>query len=130
MRQLVLATGEAHRGRSASPSSAIVTSGQPPCLARTALAKAQSTVASILVTVARQRLAHLGEQRLRAELILGEDHLHLAIGRQGRVLSEVTTPTASYTFKGDEGYVRAKVLESNGKVAWIQPVPVGASGPK
>ena len=52
------------------------------------------------------------------------------IGRQGRVLSEVTTPTASYTFKGDEGYVRATVLESNGKVAWIQPVPVGASGPK
>jgi hypothetical protein len=52
------------------------------------------------------------------------------IGRQGRVLSEVTTPAASYTFKGDEGYVRAKVLESNGKMAWIQPVPVGASGPK
>ena len=52
------------------------------------------------------------------------------IGRQGRVLSEVTTPTASYTFKGDEGYVRAKVLESNGKSAWIQPVPVGGSGPK
>ena len=52
------------------------------------------------------------------------------IGRQGRILSDVTTPTASYTFKSDEGYVRAKVLESNGKVAWIQPVPVGASGPK
>ena len=52
------------------------------------------------------------------------------IGRQGRILSDVTTPTASYTFKGDEGYVRAKVLESNGKVAWIQPVPVGASGPQ
>ena len=52
------------------------------------------------------------------------------IGRQGRVLSEATTPSASYTFKGDEGYVRAKVLESNGKAAWIQPVPVGASGPK
>lgn len=52
------------------------------------------------------------------------------IGRQGRILSDVTTPTASYTFKGDEGYVRAKVLESNGKVAWIQPVPVGASGQK
>lgn len=52
------------------------------------------------------------------------------IGRQGRLLSEVTTPTATYTFKGDEGYVRAKVMESNGKVAWIQPVPVGAGGPK
>ena len=52
------------------------------------------------------------------------------IGRQGRVLSEQTTPTASYTFKGDEGYVRAKVIESNGKLAWIQPVPVGSSPPQ
>jgi hypothetical protein len=52
------------------------------------------------------------------------------IGRQGRVLSEATTPSATYTFRGDEGYVRAKVWESNGKAAWIQPVPVGAGAPK
>lgn len=52
------------------------------------------------------------------------------IGRQGRVLSEATTPTASYTFRGDEGYVRAKVIESNGKLAWVQPVPVGAPFPQ
>jgi len=52
------------------------------------------------------------------------------IGRNGRVLSEVTTPAATYTFKGDEGYVRVKVLESNGYAAWTQPVPVGAGGPK
>ncbi|MGH9221429.1 MAG: CehA/McbA family metallohydrolase, partial [Vicinamibacterales bacterium] len=52
------------------------------------------------------------------------------IGRQGAVLSEATMSPASYTFKGDEGYVRAKVIESNGKVAWIQPVPVGTSAPK
>ena len=52
------------------------------------------------------------------------------IGRQGAVLSEATTSPASYTFKGDEGYVRAKVIESNGKVAWIQPVPVGTAAPK
>jgi hypothetical protein len=51
------------------------------------------------------------------------------IGRQGRVLAEATTPSASYTFKGDEGYVRAKILESNGLVAWTQPVPVGRDGP-
>ena len=52
------------------------------------------------------------------------------IGRQGRVLSEATTSPATYTFTGDEGYVRAKVIESNGKLAWIQPVPAGASAPK
>jgi len=52
------------------------------------------------------------------------------IGRTGKVLSEQTTPAASYTFKGDEGYVRARVLESNGYMAWTQPVPVGPGGPK
>ena len=46
------------------------------------------------------------------------------IGRGGRILQEVTTPNASYTFQGQEGYVRAKVIESNGRVAWMQPVTV------
>jgi hypothetical protein len=44
------------------------------------------------------------------------------IGRGGRVLSEATTSPAVYRFQGDEGYVRARILESNGKVAWTQPV--------
>jgi hypothetical protein len=52
------------------------------------------------------------------------------IGKQGRVLSEAAASPATYTFTGDEGYVRAKVIESNGKLAWIQPVPVGSSAPK
>jgi hypothetical protein len=46
------------------------------------------------------------------------------IGRGGTVLQESAEPTATYTFTGDEGYVRAKVLESNGRVAWVQPVQV------
>ncbi|OFW46355.1 MAG: hypothetical protein A3J29_17810 [Acidobacteria bacterium RIFCSPLOWO2_12_FULL_67_14b] len=52
------------------------------------------------------------------------------IGRQGRVLREATTPSASYTFTGDEGYVRAKIIESNGALAWVQPVPAGPSAPR
>jgi hypothetical protein len=52
------------------------------------------------------------------------------IGREGKVLSEAVASPATYTFRGDEGYVRAKVIESNGKVAWIQPVPVGAGSPR
>ena len=52
------------------------------------------------------------------------------IGRQGSLLADIMTTPATYTFKGDEGYVRAKVMESNGKVAWVQPVPVGSSAPK
>ena len=44
------------------------------------------------------------------------------IGKGGRVLKEVAEPAASYEFRGGEGYVRAKVLESNGQIAWLQPV--------
>ena len=47
------------------------------------------------------------------------------IGRGGQVLKEVAAPEATYTFIGIEGYVRAKVIESNGQVAWCQPVLVG-----
>jgi hypothetical protein len=46
------------------------------------------------------------------------------IGRGGRILSEAIEPAATYTFAGDEVYVRAKVIESNGRVAWVQPVQV------
>ena len=44
------------------------------------------------------------------------------VGAGGRILNEVGDASASYTFKGDEGYVRAKVIESNGRMAWCQPV--------
>jgi len=49
------------------------------------------------------------------------------IGRGGRVLKEATSSPAQYDFAGDEGYVRAKVIDSNGLVAWTQPVRVGAN---
>ncbi|MDQ2922080.1 MAG: hypothetical protein M3R52_10790 [Acidobacteriota bacterium] len=44
------------------------------------------------------------------------------VGEGGRLLKEVITNPAIYQFRGDETYVRGKVLESNGKVAWTQPV--------
>ena len=47
------------------------------------------------------------------------------IGRHGALLEESLESRATYTFKGTEGYVRAKVIESNGMVAWVQPVVVG-----
>jgi hypothetical protein len=46
------------------------------------------------------------------------------IGAGGRVLREATESSATYTFTRQEGYVRAKVIESNGLVAWCQPVIV------
>lgn len=65
------------------------------------------------------------------------------IGKGGRVLKDVAVrpsldaspaggalapkaEAAVYEFKGDEGYVRARVIESNGAMAWTQPVVVPA----
>ena len=52
------------------------------------------------------------------------------LGKGGRLLSESTESTATYQITGNEGYVRARVLESNGTMAWTQPVmvPAPASG--
>ncbi len=44
------------------------------------------------------------------------------IGRGGTVLSETFANPAVYAFRGDELYVRAKIVDSNGFVAWTQPV--------
>lgn len=46
------------------------------------------------------------------------------IGKGGQVLNESIEPTATYTFTGAEGYVRAKVIDSGGRAAWVQPVVV------
>jgi len=43
------------------------------------------------------------------------------IGKGGVVLHEALDSPATYTFKGSEGYVRARVLDSNGGIAWAQP---------
>ena len=43
------------------------------------------------------------------------------IGRGGAILHEALDSPATYRFTGSEGYVRAKVLDSNGRVAWLQP---------
>jgi len=44
------------------------------------------------------------------------------IGSGGRVLAQVTGLAPHYTVKGDEGYVRAAVTDSDGRRAWTQPV--------
>jgi hypothetical protein len=43
------------------------------------------------------------------------------IGSSGRVLQESAGAAATYSFRGNEPYVRAKVIDSNGKMAWMQP---------
>jgi hypothetical protein len=44
------------------------------------------------------------------------------IGKGGIVLQDGTTTPAIYVIKGNEGYVRARVSDSNGNMAWTQPV--------
>jgi hypothetical protein len=44
------------------------------------------------------------------------------IGKSGRVLQDSTADPAIYDVKGDEGYVRARITDSNGHMAWTQPV--------
>jgi hypothetical protein len=46
------------------------------------------------------------------------------VGRGGRVLAEVYGRSATYAIKGDEGYVRATITDSNGLQAWTQPIVV------
>ena len=43
------------------------------------------------------------------------------IGKLGRLLQEVSAGSATYTVKGNESYIRVKILESNGDIAWTQP---------
>jgi len=44
------------------------------------------------------------------------------IGKDGQVLSQAGGLNPSYVFRGDEDYVRAAILDSNGMRAWTQPV--------
>lgn len=44
------------------------------------------------------------------------------IGKDGRILNVSYENPARYTFAGDEGYVRARIEDSNGLRAWTQPV--------
>jgi hypothetical protein len=42
-------------------------------------------------------------------------------GKAGEVLEEVKGLKATYTYKGDELYVRAKIANAKRQVAWTQP---------
>lgn len=76
------------------------------------LANYQATDRAITVTIKEER---------------SSKYRVLFIGKDGRVLQEALTNPAVYQIQGDELYVRTKVLESNGKVAWTQPVVVRKS---
>ena len=43
------------------------------------------------------------------------------VGKGGRVLAELGGLKPTYRIRGDEGYVRASIIDSNGARAWTQP---------
>ena len=83
--------------------------------------------------ISRPRLVLLGSALLAA-VVVAVAFAHAPLLRQGS--GGQASPRCykgnlhTHTVNSDEGYLRAKALESNGQVAWIQPVPVGASGPR
>jgi hypothetical protein len=46
------------------------------------------------------------------------------IGENGRVLSQANGTPIQYRWRGDEKYVRARVVDSMGAMAWTQPIMV------
>lgn len=67
------------------------------------------------------------EIRLTFDRPKGDDRLFVTefIGRGGKVLSTVGGLAASYAMRGNEGYVRARITDSNGRHAWTQAQFVG-----
>ena len=63
-----------------------------------------------------------GEYRLEITPAGDRRYLTEFIGRNGRVLATSTTLQPSYRFMGNEGYVRARVSDSSGRMAWTQPI--------
>jgi hypothetical protein len=66
--------------------------------------------------------------RLAMERPAGDDRRFTTdfIGRGGHVLATVRGLTAEYAIRGDEGYVRARVTDSNGRRAWTQAMMLEA----
>jgi hypothetical protein len=68
----------------------------------------------------------MSQTRIRLSMTQGQEARFLTefIGSRGRVLARVRGPSATYLIKGNEGYVRARVTDSNGRRAWTQAVRV------
>ena len=64
------------------------------------------------------------QESLHLEIEQTYDYIYSTtfIGRGGAVLAEIAGPVATYRMRGDEGYVRAVVVNSGGHRAWTQPV--------
>lgn len=61
---------------------------------------------------------------IRVEIVRSDDRRYVTefIGSGGNVLASVPGTSARYQIRGTEGYVRARVTDSSGRKAWLQPV--------
>jgi hypothetical protein len=61
------------------------------------------------------------------EIVLANDRRYRTefVGKGGRVLATSYSLRPSYRITGSEGYVRARVFDSSGRMAWTQPVRAG-----
>lgn len=68
----------------------------------------------------------LDKDELRITITPSADRRFLTefIGQGGRVLASSTALRPSYRITGSEGYVRVRVSDSSGRMAWTQPVRV------
>lgn len=84
------------------------------------LANYQASTSSILIEV---RPHYWGSQQTDG---MRAGHRIEFIGKGGAVIRAVEGDSATYSITGTEGYVRARVTRSDGKMAWAQPVMTGA----
>jgi len=69
----------------------------------------------------------VNSREMSVEIVPNSDRRYLTefIGAGGKVLAAATGTSARYVIRGNEGYVRARVSDSSGRRAWMQPVRVG-----
>jgi hypothetical protein len=70
------------------------------------------------------RELHISATEYRLEITPAGDRRYLTefIGQGGQVLARNTTLRPSYRIAGGEGYVRARISDSSGRMAWTQPI--------
>lgn len=78
-----------------------------------ALEDYQTTARSVAITIKRPRDPRGKDDRRFTTRF---------IGKEGIVLATVGGVKPTYTIRGDEGYVRASIIDSNGMKAWTQPL--------
>jgi hypothetical protein len=67
-------------------------------------------------------LEELAPLRVKVKAKNGAHYRIQFIGAGGRVLQETEGTSAAYVARGDEVYVRIRVIDSNGRMAWGQPL--------